>query len=93
MAELGASIGKLGLKFWGISHPCSHLGSIRFGTFWAQRHCRALGEGGGSKLPSCVSQCSPLRLDTVLPHCAMEIAEQQATNLMDCRPSWGGWAS
>lgn len=86
MVELGASTGKLGLKFWGIPHPCSHVGSTRFGTSRAQRHCRALGEGGGSKLPSRVSQCSPLRLDTVLLRCAVEIARQQATNLTDCRP-------
>lgn len=56
MAELGANIGKLGLKFWGIPHLSSQLGSTRFGTSRAQRRCRAPREGCGSELPSpCVS--------------------------------------
>lgn len=89
MAELGASTGKWRPMFSGVPHPCSHLGSTRFGTSWAQTHCRAPGEGGGSKLPSRESQCSPLRLHTVLLRCAVASAGQRAANLMDCRPLWG----
>lgn len=87
MAELGASTGKSGLIFWGIPVP----------TWAAPRlvqpgHRDIVGLLGKEVAANCPAMCLTAHLLSwtfFLLCCAMKIAGQQATNPMDCRPSWG----